>query len=81
MSKFEEFKAFTLVLELGISIIISICLLVALGIFIRSKFQIDLVLLFVIIGVAVGIRNAVIILKEYLKSMKNDKKHKNTLDK
>ena len=71
MFKSEVFKSWALVLQLGISMIVPILLLVAIGYIIKSKMNIDLMLAFTIIGLLVGIRNVYVILKNYLKTMDN----------
>lgn len=83
------FKTWTLILQLGITMLVPIFLLIALAYFIRQKFAIDFMLFAVIIGVAVGIRNVYVVIRAYLKSMDGKKggeselmkKHRKNLEK
>lgn len=85
--KQEVFKTWTLVLQLGISILVPIFLLVALGYILREKLNIDMMLICIILGVLVGVRNTYVIIKNYLKMMDSSKnkeselmkKHRNSL--
>ncbi|MBR1844560.1 MAG: AtpZ/AtpI family protein [Lachnospiraceae bacterium] len=85
--KQEVFKTWTLVLQLGISILVPIFLLVALGYILREKLNIDVMLICIILGVLVGVRNTYVIIKNYLKMMDSSKnkeselmkKHRNSL--
>ena len=79
MYKSDVFKSWALVLQLGISMMVPILLLVAIGYFIKTKFAIDLMLIFVILGVLVGARNVYAILKNYLDSMGNSKNKESEL--
>ena len=69
MFKSEVFKSWSLVLQLGISMLVPIFMLVAIGHLVKIYTKIDLMLIFVLLGVAVGIRNVYVILRNYLKSM------------
>ena len=69
----DVFKSWSLVLQLGISMLVPIFLLVAFGYFLKDKFNIDWMLFFVLFGLAVGIRNVYVILKDYLKNMSDGK--------
>ncbi len=74
MYKSDVFKSWALVLQLGISMIVPIFLLVAVGFFIKSKFNVDWMLWFVILGVVVGVRNVYMMIDNYLKSISHEKK-------
>ena len=81
MFKSEVFKSWTLVLQLGISILVPILMLVAIAYFIESEFKINLMLPFVILGLAVGVRNAYVIQRNYLDMMdKSPKKESELLE-
>ena len=71
--KSEVFKTWTLVLQLGLTILVPLLLLVALGHLIKDKLGIDLMLVFVIVGIVTGVRNAYVILRNYVNMMKNTK--------
>ena len=79
MYKPEVFKSWSLVLYLGISMLVPIFLLVAFSYFLKDKFGIDWMLFFVIFGLAVGIRNVYVILKDYLKNMSDGKNKESEL--
>lgn len=79
MYKSEVFKSWTLVLQLGISMLVPIFLLIAFSCFLKEKFGIDFMLFFVILGFAVGIRNVYVILKNYLKTMSDGKNSESEL--
>lgn len=79
MFKSEVFKSWALVLQLGISMLVPIMLLVAAAYLIKNKLNVDLMLVFVILGLAVGVRNVYAILKNYLNSMDNSKNKESEL--
>ena len=79
MYKSEVFKSWTLVLQLGISMMVPILLLVAVAYFIKTKLNVDLMLFCVIFGVIVGARNVYVILRNYLNSMDNGKNKESEL--
>lgn len=79
MYKSEVFKSWTLVLQLGISMLVPIFMLVAVGYLIKTYLKADLMLVFVILGLVVGIRNVYAILKNYLNSMENSKNKESEL--
>lgn len=79
MYKSEVFKSWTLVLQLGISMLVPIFMLVAVGYLIKTYLKVDLMLVFVILGLVVGIRNVYAILKNYLDSMENSKNKESEL--
>lgn len=77
--KSEVFKTWTLVLQLGITILVPILLLVALGVFLKEKVGVDITLVLLIFGVLVGVRNAFVIIKNFLDMMSRNKKHESEL--
>lgn len=79
MFKSEVFKSWALVLQLGISMLVPIMLLVAAAYLIKNKLNIDLMLVFVILGMLVGSRNVYVILRNYLNSMDNSKSKESEL--
>lgn len=79
MYKKEVYTTWALILQLGISIMVPIFLLVFIGVLIKNSFGRDFILLFLIIGVAVGIRNAYVIIKSYLKTLKDREKGESEL--
>ncbi|MBO6119020.1 MAG: AtpZ/AtpI family protein [Lachnospiraceae bacterium] len=79
MFKSDVYKSWALVLQLGISMLVPILLLIALAYFIKSKWNIDLMLFFVVFGLLVGVRNVYVILKNYVKTMDNGEKKESEL--
>lgn len=79
MFKSEVFKSWALVLQLGISMLVPIFMLVAAGYLIKTYLKVDLMLVFVILGLAVGVRNVYAILKNYLRSMSNSDRKESEL--
>lgn len=75
----DVFKSWALVLQLGISMLVPILMLVAIGYLIKTYLKVDLMLIFVILGFAVGIRNVYAILKNYLSTMDNSAKKESEL--
>ena len=71
MYKSEVFRAWSLVLQLGLSMLVPVFLLIAIAIFLKDRFAIDLMLVAVILGIFVGARNVYVIIKGYLKSIDN----------
>lgn len=69
MYKKDVYTTLSLILQLGISILVPIFLLTILGLFLKSKFNFDILILLIILGVLAGFRNVVVILKNYLKMM------------
>ncbi len=67
----DVFKSWALVLQLGISMLVPILMLVAIGYLIKTYLDIDLMLILIIFGLLVGIRNVYVILRNYLNSMDN----------
>ena len=57
MFKSKVFKAWTLVLQLGISMLVPIFLLIVVAYIVKDRFNVDIMLLCVIFGVFVGARN------------------------
>lgn len=73
MFKSEVFKSWALVLQLGISVLVPIFLMIVFSYILKEYFKIDLMLLFVILGVLAGVRNVYVILKNYLATMDTSK--------
>ena len=79
MFKSKVFKAWTLVLQLGISMLVPIFLLIAVAYIVKERFNVDIMLLCVIFGVFVGARNVDAIIKNYLATIDNDKEKESEL--
>ena len=74
MYKSSVYKTLALITQIGISIMVPIFLMLIISIFIKNNFKIDLVLWFVIVGVVVGIRNAVVLITNFLNEDKMSNK-------
>ena len=79
MFKSEVFKSWALVLQLGISVLVPIFLMIVFAYIIKEYFKIDLMLLFVILGVLAGVRNVYVILKNFLATMDTDRSKESEL--
>lgn len=79
MFRIEVYKTWSLILQLGISVLVPIFLLLFAGIIIKDKFGIDLILVFLIIGVFVGVRNTIVLVKNYVDYLSKNKKNKSEL--
>ena len=75
----DVFRTWALVLQLGISMLVPILLLVAIGHFLKEKFSIDAMLFCVIFGTLVGIRNVCAIVKNYLSTIDKNKSSESEL--
>ena len=80
MYKSSVYKTLSLITQIGISIMVPIFLMLIISIFIKDKLNIDLIILFIIIGVVVGIRNAIVLINSFLEDeSKNYKKEESEL--
>lgn len=67
MYKSSVYKTLALITQIGISIMVPIFLMVILAIIIKNKFNVNLILVFLIVGVIVGIRNTIVLVTNFLK--------------
>lgn len=87
MYKSVVFKTLVMITQVGISILVPIFFMLWLGLFIKDKTQIDLTVLFLIIGMVVGMRNAYVLIKPFINDKEENKKseliakHKKQLNK
>ena len=72
MFKSDVYKTFSLVMQLGISMMVPIFLLVIIAYYINKNFNIDFMLLAIIIGVLAGARNVIAIVSNYLRTMQTN---------
>ena len=80
MYKSSVYKTLSLITQIGISIMVPIFLMLIISIFIKDKLNIDLIILFIIIGVVVGIRNVIVLINSFLEDERmNDKKEESEL--
>ena len=79
MYKSSVYKTLALITQIGISIMVPIFLMLIISIFIKNNLKIDLVLWFVIVGVVVGIRNAVVLITNFLNEDKMSNKEESEL--
>ncbi|MBQ9885578.1 MAG: AtpZ/AtpI family protein [Lachnospiraceae bacterium] len=66
-------KAFMLVMQIGFSVLTPIFLLVAIGVFIDSRYGKSFTLPLLLIGVLAGARNGYVLVKHAIKSMEDEK--------
>ena len=69
MYKKDVYKTFALIMQLGLSILVPMLILLFIAIKIKNTFNIDLILIFIIMGLLSGIRNCYVIIKLYFKSI------------
>ena len=69
MFKSDVYKTCSLVMQLGISMMVPIFLLVIIAYYINKNFNIDFMLLAIIVGVLAGARNVIVIVSNYLRTM------------
>lgn len=74
MYKSVVFKTLVMITQVGISILVPIFFMLWLGLFIKDKTQIDLTVLFLIIGMVVGMRNAYVLIKPFINDKEENKK-------
>lgn len=67
------FKIIGLISQLSVSIVVPIFMCTFLGVFLEEKFSISITVLLIILGVLAGGRNAYILLKQAVETMKEDK--------
>ena len=68
MYKSTVFKTLVLITQVGISVLVPIFFMLWLGLFIKDKTNLDLIVLFLFIGMAVGMRNAYVLIKPFINS-------------
>lgn len=71
--KKSVYTTFTLISQLGISIIVPIFLCVFIGLFLEDKFSISITVPLIILGVLAGARNAYVLAKNAIKDIENEK--------
>ena len=62
----QVFKTWIMILQVGISMMTPIFLLLVCGLVLKNKFNIDLIVFFIVIGVIVSFRNTYILLKQFI---------------
>lgn len=72
--KQQIFRAYILVSQLGISIVVPILLCTFFGHWIEERYSIPLFVPLVVLGVAAGVRNAWVLLSQYVKDTEEKKK-------
>lgn len=71
--KKSVYTTFTLISQLGISIIVPIFLCTFIGLFLEEKFSISITVPLIILGVLSGARNAYVLAKNAVKDIENEK--------
>ena len=62
----KVWKTLVLITQVGLSILVPIFFLVWIGVIIKNKFSVDLILFLLILGVLVSIRNAYKLIKPFI---------------
>ncbi len=65
-------KMFTMISQLGISVLLPILLCVFAGVWIDDRFGTQLTVVFIILGVLAGVRNAYVMLQKIVTDMKEE---------
>ena len=73
-NKQKIFRAYVMISQLGISIIVPILLCTGLGYWLKDKTSFPVFLPLIVLGVASGVRNAWVLLRQYLKDTEEKKK-------
>ena len=68
-------KTLVLITQVGFSLMIPVFLLLIISILIYEKFNIDFRVLFIVVGILAGFRNAAMLIYGYLKSIEDDNKN------
>ena len=71
MYKNSVYKSLILITQIGISVLIPIFLFIWISDIIKEKYGINLILVFILLGLLVGIRNAIKLISNFLKYDKN----------
>ena len=80
MYKSSVYKTLSLITQIGISIMVPIFLMLIIAIIIKNNYNINLILWFIIIGVVVGIRNTIVLIKNFINDNSiSDKKEESEL--
>lgn len=69
--KKEIIRTLALITQVGLSMLAPVLLCILLGIFIQKQFSVDLMLLWIILGILAGCRNSWKLLSQILKSDKH----------
>lgn len=73
--KQKTFRAYVLVSQLGISILVPILLCTGIGYWIEEHYEFPVFVPLILLGVAAGIRNAWVMLKAYLRDTEEKKRY------
>lgn len=68
----DTLRAFSMILQIGISILVPVFLCLAVGLWIEGKWGIGVTILFLILGILAGGRNAWILAKKTVDSQKTE---------
>lgn len=69
-------KMFVMISQLGTSVILPILVCVFAGVWIDNRFGTELTVVFIVLGVLAGVRNAWVILQKIVKDMKEESDEK-----
>lgn len=72
--KQKTFRAYVLVSQLGISILVPILLCTGVGYWVEEHYHLPVFIPLILLGVAAGVRNAWVLLQGYLRDTEDKKK-------
>ena len=64
MAKYKAIKMIALVTQIGISMLTPVLLMAYIGLWLQEQFEVQLALLFILIGIGAGFRNCRILIKK-----------------
>lgn len=69
MAKYKAIKIIALVTQIGISMMTPVLLMAYIGVWVQEQFEVQLALLFILIGIGAGFRNCWILIKKAVKNL------------
>lgn len=70
--KGSVWKTFSLISQLGISIVVPILLCTFMGVFLNKKFSVSVTVPLIVLGVLAGVRNAYVLAKQAMSELKDE---------
>lgn len=68
MAKYKAIKMIALVTQIGISMLTPVLLMAYIGLWLQEQFEVQLALLFILMGIGAGFRNCWILIKKAVKN-------------
>ncbi len=69
MAKYKAIKMIALVTQIGISMLTPVLLMAYIGLWLQEQFEVQLALLFILIGIGAGFRNCWILIRKAVKNL------------